>query len=212
MNLITLFRDYGFVLSSFFVFRKAMLRFFNFFWARLFKVRKINIHPTAKIIGIPSIKIGENFYAGKNLWIEAIHLHGDTRFTPQIIIKNNVSVNDSVHIAATKYVEIGNNVLMASNIYISDHNHGYYTGEMQSDPETPPNSRLVSCNKSVVIEDNVWLGEFVSVLPGVHIGRGCIIGSNSVVTKNIPAHSIAAGNPAIVVRQYNTTIQKWEIS
>ena len=63
----------------------------------------------------------------------------------------------------------------------------------------------------VIIEDNVWLGEFVSVLPGVKIGKGAIIGSNSVVTKDIPANTIAVGSPAKVIKKYNFETKKWEI-
>jgi len=187
-------------------------RIFNLSLECKLNIKKLCIHPSAKIIGLSNIQIGENFYAGKDLWIEAVHSRGKLTYNPQIIIKDNVSICDSVHIAATNYVEIGNNVLMASKIYISDHNHGSYAGGTQSDPETPPNIRPVSCDKRVVIEDNVWLGEFVAVLPGVTIGRGSIIGSNSVVSKSIPPHSIAVGSPARVVKQYNSITKKWDSS
>lgn len=210
MKIINFFRKYGAFLGVLVIYRKLLQLIYNFFLARRFNIKKLCIHPSAKIIGPSNIQIGENFYAGKDLWIEAVHSHGDLTYSPQIIIKNNVAVNDSVHIAATNYVEIGNNVLMASKIYISDHNHGSYTGEEQSDPETPPNIRPVSYDKRVVIEDNVWLGEFVAVLSGVTIGRGSIIGSNSVVSKSIPPHSIAVGSPARVVKQYNSITKKWE--
>lgn len=212
MKIINFFRKYGAFLGILTIYRKLLQLIYNFFLARRFNIKKLSIYPSAKIIGFSNIKIGENFYAGKDLWIEAVYSHGDLKYNPQIIIKDNVAVNDSVHIAATNYVEIGNNVLMASKIYISDHNHGSYAGEEQSDPETPPNNRPVSCDKRVVIEDNVWLGEFVAVLPGVTIGRGSIIGSNSVVSKSIPPHSIAVGSPARVVKQYNSTTNKWEIA
>ncbi len=52
----------------------------------------------------------------------------------------------------------------------------------------------------IIIEDDVWLGEKVSVMPGVHIGRGAIIGANSVVTKDIPAYAVAVGSPAKVIK------------
>jgi lipopolysaccharide O-acetyltransferase len=62
----------------------------------------------------------------------------------------------------------------------------------------------------VIIEENVWIGEYVSILPGVTIGRGSIIGSMSVVNKNIPAFCIAVGAPAKVIKRYNFTTNKWE--
>jgi acetyltransferase-like isoleucine patch superfamily enzyme len=169
----------------------------------------LNIHPSAYVRGAGFISVGQNFYAGRQLWLEAVTSHGGRSFTPRITIGDNVAVNDSVHIAATNSVRIGSNVLMASKIYISDHNHGSYRGEEQSDPATPPTARPVTCDQEVVIEDNVWLGEFVSVLAGVTIGEGSIIGSNSVVSRSIPPHSIAAGSPARVIKAYNPEAKKW---
>ena len=55
---------------------------------------------------------------------------------------------------------------------------------------------------SVIIDDNVWIGEMTCILPGVSIGKGSIIGSNSVVTKDIPAYCMAAGNPAVVIKNF----------
>jgi lipopolysaccharide O-acetyltransferase len=210
MKLLCYLRDNGIYYGGIVVYRKILHRVFSFFLARKFHVRRLFVHPSAKIIGLSNIQIGENFYAGKDLWLEAVRSHDKLIYNPRIIIKENVAFNDSVHIAATNYVEIGNNVLMASKIYISDHNHGSYQGEDQSNPETPPNLRPVSCDKRVVIEDNVWLGEFVAVLPGVTIGRGCIIGSNSVVSKSLPPFSIAVGSPARIVKRYNFDRRKWE--
>ena len=62
------------------------------------------------------------------------------------------------------------------------------------DPRTGP-------DKAVIIEDNVWLGYGVKILKGVHIGKNSVIGAGSIVTKNIPANVIAAGNPCKVIKQ-----------
>lgn len=122
----------------------------------------------------------------------------------------NVQINDYVHITAAYSVEIGNNVLMASKIYISDCSHGSYIGNSDdSDPRVTPTDRTLSV-KPVKIQDNVWLGEFVSVLPGVTIGEGTIVGANSVVTKSLPPYVIAVGAPAKPIKFYNFDTQKWE--
>ena len=108
-------------------------------------------------------------------------------------------------------VVIGDNVLMASKIYISDCSHGFYEGgDNDSNPDQIPMDRKYKVGE-VIIGDNVWLGEFVLVLPDVIIGKGSIIGANSVVTKNIPAYSIAVGSPARVIKKYNFSTQRWEI-
>ena len=171
--------------------------------------KKLSVHPSAKITGLAHIKFGDNFVAGEHLRLEAVSEYYGSEYSPEIVIKDNVVLNDFVHIGAVNYVEIGNNVLMASKIYISDHNHGNYNGFFQSSPTTAPSTRPLNSNEKVIIGDNVWIGEFVTILPGVIIGEGSIIGSNSVVSKNIPANSIAVGIPAKVVKKYNFELSKW---
>lgn len=53
----------------------------------------------------------------------------------------------------------------------------------------------------IKIEDNVWIGEKSTILKGVTIGKGAVIGCNSVVTKDVPPYSVACGNPAVVVKK-----------
>ena len=64
----------------------------------------------------------------------------------------------------------------------------------------PANVRAMYSKGPIVIEDNVWIGEMVCILPNVKIGKGSIIGANAVVTKDIPAHALAGGNPAKVIK------------
>lgn len=124
---------------------------------------------------------------------------------------DNLQMNDYVHITAMDSVTIGKNVLLASKIYISDCSHGSYSGDQNdSDPNIPPAERPLFF-KPVLIEDNVWLGEFVSVLPGVTIGKGTIVGANSVVSKSLPPYVIAVGTPAKPIKKYNFDTNKWEI-
>ena len=171
--------------------------------------QEINIHPSASIYGLSHIKFGSCFRAGKHLWLEAVLMDGENQFDPKIIIGDNVIMNENVHIAATNYISIGNDVLMASRIFITDHNHGSYRGEYHSEPNVPPRNRQVSSNGRVIIEDNVWIGEMVSVMPGVVIGYGSVIGGNSIVTENIPPYSIAVGNPAKVIKKFDYSLRKW---
>lgn len=107
-------------------------------------------------------------------------------------------------------VTIGNNVLIASKIFISDLNHGSYGTEgIHDSPDIPPNERKLYA-KPVIIEDNVWLGEFVSVLSGVTIGKGTIVGANSVVSRDLPKFVIAVGSPARPIKKYNFDTERWE--
>ncbi|GAA3779525.1 DapH/DapD/GlmU-related protein [Flavobacterium ginsengiterrae] len=125
-------------------------------------------------------------------------------------IGKNVQINDYVHISALENVTIGDNVLIASKVFISDLNHGSYgADDIHDSPDTPPNDRKLYA-KPVTIEDNVWLGEFVSVLSGVTIGKGTIVGANSVVSRSLPPYVIAVGTPAKPVKKYNFQSKKWE--
>lgn len=170
--------------------------------------------PKARIIRLPfdirnrrHIKLGRGFTSGRNCRIEA-YPSKDTKSTV-LVIGDNVQINDYVHITACESVTIGNNVLIASKVYISDVSHGSYRNTDHSLPEVPPADRkLVS--SPVIINDNVWIGDGVCILPGVTLGYGCIIGANAVVNKNIPAKSIAVGIPAKIVKKFSAVTNQWE--
>ena len=170
----------------------------------------LSLQPSAKLRGTRHIQVGKNFRAGRNLWLEATGQGVDSQSCrPLLVIKNNVAMNDDVHIAASNFVEIGNNVLIASKVYISDHGHGSYSGSQQTDPMIPPVDREVFSKGFVIIGDNVWIGEMVSILAGVRIGFGSVIGAGSIVTKDVPAYSVVAGSPARVLKGFNFETKKW---
>jgi len=148
------------------------------------------------------LEIGKGFSSGPGLIVE---LFGGES---EVIIGKGVMVYHNFHVGAVESVTIGDRVLIASGVYISDHNHGNYSGDHQSSPMVPPVKReLVS--DSVKIGNDVWLGENVSVLPGVTIGDGSVIGAGSVVTKNIPDYVIAVGAPAKVIKYYDFDKEEW---
>ena len=157
------------------------------------------------IRGKNNINWGYNLTTGKNCRIETF-AEGNKKI---LIFGKDVQINDYVPISAMEKVYIGNNVLLASHIYISDNGHGVYNDLNQTSPEIPPIKRDYFI-EPVCIEDNVWIGEGVVIMPGVTIGKGSIIGANSVVTKNIPSYIIAVGIPAKPIKQYNFETNKWE--
>ena len=168
---------------------------------------------TSRLIRLPIdirnkhyISFGKNLTTGRNCRIEAY----SKDYQKTLVFGDNIEINDNVHITASKSVIFGNNVLMASRIYISDTSHGSYVGnDHDTYPDIIPKLRPLFCN-SVIIEDNVWIGEGVSILPGSIIGKGAIIGANSVVKGNIPSYSIAVGVPAKIIKQFNFENKKWE--
>jgi len=177
------------------------------------KIRTMFVFKEARIIRFPIdirgkkyIKVSKGFTTGVGCRIEAYPENNE----PTLFFGDNFQMNDYVHITAMEKVQIGNNVLLASKIYISDCSHGSYAGnEYDSSPESVPHDRKMY-SKPVIIRDNVWLGEFVSVLPGVTIGKGTIVGANSVVSKNLPDYVIAVGSPAKPIKKFNFQTQNWE--
>lgn len=173
-------------------------------YTRLFWANARLIRIPARIRGRKAIQFGKGFTTGYSCRIE---INGCLE-CKKLIIGDNCVIGDYAHIVANQSVTIGNNVLMASRVFISDSNHGKYTGSSQSIPDEAPNMRPIEC-ENVVIGNNVWLGENVSIMPGVHIGNGCIIGANSVVTNSIPDNSIAVGCPASVIKVYCNDEKIW---
>ena len=100
-------------------------------------------------------------------------------------------------------VTIGNEVMLAQNIVISGLNHGY------EDVTISPRQQKEIC-KQIIISDDVWIGSNVVITAGVTLGKHCIIGAGSVVTKDIPEFAVAVGNPAKVIKKYNPETKLWE--
>jgi acetyltransferase-like isoleucine patch superfamily enzyme len=100
-------------------------------------------------------------------------------------------------------VTVGNDVMFAQNVVVSGLNHGY------QDINTPPSLQPVE-TKPISIGDEVWIGANVVITAGVTIGKHAVVAAGSVVTKDVPDFSIAAGNPARILKQYNSETMQWE--
>ena len=168
------------------------------------------LYPNASLIRRPfyirggkRVRFEKGLRTGYRCRIETFGRKDDT--SPKLIIGENCHIGDSVHIAAAERVTIGDSCLLASHIFISDCSHG----DTRCDaPDTHPESRpLVTC--PTTIGDNVWIGENVCVLMGSRIGSGCIVGANSVVTKQFPDNCIIAGAPAKIIKRFDSDRGEW---
>ncbi len=114
--------------------------------------------------------------------------------TPKIIIGDWTTILFRFQCNAAESVVIGNNVLFASNVLVTDSDHVVEPGGV---PVTR-NNKFVT--RPVRIEDNCWIGQNAVILKGVTVGHDSIIGANSVVTRSVPPRSVVAGNPARIIR------------
>lgn len=118
-------------------------------------------------------------------------------FAPRLNIGEKCNFGDFIHISTINNITIGNNVLTGRWVTITDNSHG--TTDIES-LKIPPTERSLYSKGSVIIGNNVWIGDKATILPGVTIGDGAVIAANSVVTKDVPPYTVVAGNPIHVIK------------
>ena len=150
-----------------------------------------------QLINPQYMKIGDLCWFGPGCRIEAWDHYNNTDYHPQIIIGRDVRINSTCHIGSINRIEIEEECLFGSHVMLMDHAHG---SNLPEEMELHPSKRELFSKGGIHIGKRCWLCENVVVLPGVTIGEGCVIGANSVVVKDIPPYSVAAGIPAKVVK------------
>lgn len=152
-----------------------------------------------KMQRMENIFIGNHVSINEFTWLLTLSLEG-TR--PRLTIKDGCDIGHFNHITCVNYVEIGAKVLTADKVFISDNGHAY------ENPLAPIIDQPILSKGAVVIGEGTWLGENVSVL-SCRIGRNCVIGANSVVTRDIPDLCVAVGAPARVIKSFDEKAGRW---
>ncbi|AWK02996.1 acyltransferase [Flavobacterium crocinum] len=155
--------------------------------------------------GARYIQIKENSSIGHSSWLGAFDKYLNQSFEPKIIISNNVRIGNYACITAIDEIFIDDGCLLSEYVYISDHYHGF-------DPtlNTSPNNQPLFSKGKVKIGENTFIGYRVTILSGVELGKNCVVGSHSVVTKSFPDYSMIAGVPAKLIKTYNFEKQCWQ--
>lgn len=204
-NIEILFKTLGIALGKIYPYRfnlkiRLLYHWIYSFWVSSFfnSIGKYSrIRPMSFLKGGKYITIGSNVYIGKNSVLTAWDKYQNNESCPEITIGDGTLIGEYCHISAINKIEIGKNVLTGRWLTIVDNSHGVSSIEMVV---IPPLFRDLYSKGSVIIEDNVWIGDKVTILAGVKIGKGSIIGANAVVTNDIPENSIAGGNPARLIK------------
>lgn len=165
----------------------------------------------SRVIGTRFIEIGEHVSIGRYAWIEAVTESGGESFHPVIKIGQSCYASERLHISAINRIEIDNDCLFGSGVYISDHNHGSYKGEIQSRPDEPPVMRRLISHGPVLIGSKVWVGDNVTIIGPVRIGDGVVVAANSVVTRDVPDNVIVGGVPARIIKKFDFSSGNWEL-
>jgi acetyltransferase-like isoleucine patch superfamily enzyme len=149
------------------------------------------------------ITVKENVFIGKFTWLQAFDNYCGKSYNPQIIIESDVSIGNFASITAIDKIVIGKGCLISEHFYVSDHGHGF-------DPSKGPLIKQDLYSKGpVIIGENTFIGYRTSILPGVTLGKHCVVGCNSVVTKSFPDYSMIGGIPARLLKTYDAASGEW---
>ena len=159
--------------------------------------------PPAAVTAPHRIEIGRDVQILGGSWLSVVEETSQQRFDPRLRIGDRTRIGSGFVVACIGSVDIGVDVLMADRVFIGDASHGY------KDPRRPIMEQPMSEPRPVRIGDGAFLGVGVIVLPGVSVGQNACVGAGAVVTADVPARSVAVGNPARVIRRWDAGRREW---
>lgn len=135
---------------------------------------------------------------GENVHVD-IDFHCE--YGQNIHVGNNVVINMNCTFVDNNRINIGNRVLIASDVKMYTATHSTNPAVRNHSHNPNPGYWCQTYARPITIEDEVWIGGGAILLPGVTIGKGSVIGAGAVVTKDVPPYSVAVGNPARVIKR-----------
>jgi acetyltransferase-like isoleucine patch superfamily enzyme len=173
------------------------------------------------IVDFCHIMNAQLWFRGKAKVPFSVRLRGRAKLegSGQVVLSEGVSLNGTVvpielvtydsgriEIGSHTFINYGSSIAARASVKIGSYCHlGHYLFVMDNDQHDVARHTVVPQSYPVVIEDNVWIGSKVVILPGVRIGSRAVIGAGSIVTRDIPPRCVAAGNPARVLRHITET-------
>ncbi|HEY8899190.1 MAG TPA: acyltransferase [Chthoniobacterales bacterium] len=164
------------------------------------------IRPPFDLNGRDRIEIGENTIILSHANICALSGYADASLDGRVIIGNRVYIGRRFYIGgAAKLIKIGDDCVLSENVSIFDNSHGL------SPEGLAIMQQALEDIREVVIGDSSFIGINSVILPGVTLGKHCVVGAGSVVTKSFSDYSMVAGVPARLLKRYNLETHCWEI-
>lgn len=185
--------------------RYILKLFYNFFVSKRYSEFGINsrIKKPLSLINTKYMKIGKYVQINKNSRIEAVNKWNGIMYNPQIIIEDNVNIEQGLHLTCASKVIIHSNCLITPYVMISDINHIYNNisvGVIQQGIDV----------KDVEIGESSFIGCGAKIMPGVILGKHCVVGANAVVTKSFPDYCVIVGNPAKCIKKFDIMSESWK--
>jgi len=168
--------------------------------------KDVSVHYTCDLqrSGAPYIKIGNRVMLGREVWLNIPNVSICDRSA--IVIGDGCGIGRRSVISAKNQIHIEPNTVLGPSVLVMDHNHAF------EDVTVPIGQQAMTQGGRIRIEEGCWIGFGAAIICSrgeLVIGRGSVVGANSVVTHSIPAHSVAAGNPARIVKQYDPVKKAW---
>jgi acetyltransferase-like isoleucine patch superfamily enzyme len=166
--------------------------------------KSVSFHCTSSVRNPQLIAIGNKVIVYKDTWLHTV-LRKDTG-GPTLIIDDGCVINRRCHIVARNRIHIERDVMLAANVLIMDHDHNH------EDVTVPIKHQGITEGGKIRIEQGSIIGQGTVILCSkgeLVLGRNCVVGANSVVTKSVAPYSVVSGNPARVVKQFDFEKQTW---